>query len=245
MRRVRDVDATGPGSAALANAPIADTCTVGRAPPWSRRGKSSTSRRLRRAAGAGGAGSAARDATRRGAHFSLLPSRAPSPWKKGLPGDAGRDLSVARGSGPDRASGRTVAVIQRLGPGPPRILAGGGARHRVHPGRAPGPREDSLSRRTTAAIFAGRVRGGRRGASVRDGFGATTREAGREAGREVRARPRRAACVRGASAGAPRCARAGGDVGEKVLIRAIFARRARVARRQESRRSSRTRRMGI
>lgn len=157
MRRVRDVDATGPGSAALANAPIADTCTVGRAPPWSRRGKSSTSRRLRRAAGAGGAGSAARDATRRGAHFSLLPSRAPSPWKKGLPGDAGRDLGVARGSGPDRASGRTVAVIQRLGPGPPRILAGGGARHRVHPGRAPGPREDSLSRRTTAAIFAGRV----------------------------------------------------------------------------------------
>lgn len=245
MRRVRDVDATGPGSAALANAPIADTCTVGRAPPWSRRGKSSTSRRLRRAAGRGVRGQ--RRGTRRGAarisHSSR--SRAPSPWKKGLPGDAGRDLGVARGSGPDRASGRTVAVIQRLGPGPPRILAGGGARHRVHPGRAPGPREDSLSRRTTAAIFAGRVRGGRRGASVRDGFGATTREAGREAGREVRARPPRAACVRGASAGAPRCARAGGDVGEKVLIRAIFARRARVARRQESRRSSRTRRMGI
>ena len=133
----------------------------------------------------------------------------------------------------------------------PRVRSG--SRERTHRCRDPAPRTWSASdpcwgrrassrpsrsragaarRQPVAANDGGDFRGtrsrGRRGASVRDGFGATTREAGREAGREVRARPRRAACVRGASAGAPRCARAARRaLGRRACSARFSPRRAR------------------
>ena len=151
----------------------------------------------------------------------------------------------------------------------PRVRSG--SRERTHRCRDPAPRTWSASdpcwgrrassrpsrsragaarRQPVAANDGGDFRGTRsRGATRRERArrirGDDARGGARGGARGSRATSACGVRARSVRGGAPQCARAGGDVGEKVLIRAIFARRARVARRQESRRSSRTRRMGI
>ena len=208
---------------------------VGRAPPVSSRQIQHISSSATRG-GAGGAGSAARDATRRGARVSHPPESCAFSLEKGPP------------------RGRRARPRRR-----PRVRSG--SRERTHRCRDPAPRTWSASdpcwgRRASSRPSRSRAGAARRQpVAANDGGdfrgtrlrGATRRErarrirgddarSGARGGGEVRARPRRAACVRGASAGrASVCARRGRRWG-KVLIRAIFARRARVARRQESRR---------